>query len=111
MAAQEWVYFLRHKSRAFEFFKKFKAMTELQSVYKVKWLKSDKGGEFMSNVFVEFCNSTKVQRQLTMFYTPQPNVVAERKNRTVVEMAKAMLHEKCMTYQFYLKHHILLSIC
>ncbi|CAL8151067.1 unnamed protein product [Prunus armeniaca] len=33
-----------------------------------------------------------------MAYTPQQNRVVERKNRTVIEMAKSMLHDKGMPY-------------
>ncbi|KAB2625515.1 hypothetical protein D8674_017175 [Pyrus ussuriensis x Pyrus communis] len=36
-----------------------------------------------------------------MAYTPQQNGVSERKNRTVVEMAKSMLHEKGLPYMFW----------
>ncbi|KAI5312301.1 hypothetical protein L3X38_041474 [Prunus dulcis] len=77
-----WVYFLINKSNAFECFKKFKAMTELQSGHKVKSLRSDRGGEFMSNEFHEYCSEGGIQRQLTVAYSPQQNGVAERKNRT-----------------------------
>ncbi|CAL9008426.1 unnamed protein product [Prunus brigantina] len=93
-----WVYFLRNKSKAFNCFKKFKSMTELQSGYKAKCLRSDKGGEFLSSEFVQFCEDHGIQRQLTMAYTPQQNGVVERKNRIVVEMAKSMLHEKGIPY-------------
>ncbi|KAM2091058.1 hypothetical protein ACFX1T_029593 [Malus domestica] len=96
-----WVYFLRNKSEAFESFKKFKAMTELQCGYKVKCLRSDRGGEFLSAEFDKYCNGQGIQRQLTMAYTPQQNGVSERKNRTVVEMAKSMLHEKNLPYAFW----------
>ena len=96
-----WVYFLRYKSEAFEYFKRFKAMTELQCGHKIKHLRSDRGGEFMSSEFNDFCNVSGIQRQLTMSYTPQQNGVSERKNRTVVEMAKTMLHEKGMPYHFW----------
>ncbi|KAI5330256.1 hypothetical protein L3X38_029654 [Prunus dulcis] len=95
-----WVYFLRNKSNAFECFKKFKAMTELQSGHKVKSLRSDRGGEFMSNEFLTYCSEAGIQRQLTVAYSPQQNGVAERKNRTVIEMAKSMLHEKSLPYEF-----------
>ncbi|CAL2228454.1 unnamed protein product [Prunus armeniaca] len=93
-----WVYFLRNKSKAFNCFKKFKSMTELQSRHKVKCLRSDRGGEFLSYEFVQFCEDHGIQRQLTMAYTPQQNGVVERKNITVVEMAKVMLHEKEIPY-------------
>ncbi|KAI5336533.1 hypothetical protein L3X38_015801 [Prunus dulcis] len=96
-----WVYFIRNKSSALECFKKFKAMTELQSGHKIKGLRSDRGGEFLSNDFNKLCDEFGIQRQLTIAYSPQQNGVAERKNRTVVEMAKSMLHEKGMTYDFW----------
>ncbi|CAL2276796.1 unnamed protein product [Prunus armeniaca] len=84
-----WVYFLRNKSEAFNCFKKFKSMTELQSGHKVKCLRSDRGGEFLSSEFIKFCEDHHgIQRQLTMAYTSQQNGVVEWKIRTVVEMAK-----------------------
>ncbi|KAI5334921.1 hypothetical protein L3X38_025054 [Prunus dulcis] len=93
-----WVYFLRNKSEAFYCFKKFKSMTELQTGHKVQCIRSDRGVEFLSTDFLEFCEANGIQRQLTMAYTPQQNGVVERKNRTVIEMAKSMLHEKGMPY-------------
>ena len=93
-----WVYFLRHKHEALNCFRKFKSMTELQSGHKVKCVRSDRGGEFLSAEFTQFCEDHGIQRQLTMAYTPQQNGVVERKNRTVVEMAKSMLHEKGIPY-------------
>ncbi|KAI5348230.1 hypothetical protein L3X38_001117 [Prunus dulcis] len=96
-----WVYFLRNKSNDVECFKKFKAMTELQSGHKVKSFRSDRGGEFMSNEFLTYCSEAGIQRQLTVAYSPQQNVVVERKNRTVIEMAKSMLHEKSLPYEFW----------
>ncbi|KAI5336669.1 hypothetical protein L3X38_015937 [Prunus dulcis] len=96
-----WVYFIRNKSSALECFRKFKAMTELQSGYKIKGLRSDRRGEFLSSEFNNFCAEVGIQRQLTVAYSPQQNGVAERKNRTVVEMAKSMLHEKSIPYEFW----------
>ncbi|CAN6684260.1 unnamed protein product [Malus baccata var. baccata] len=46
-----WVYFLRSKSEVFNVFKKFKATVELQSGYKLKKLRSDKGREYTSLEF------------------------------------------------------------
>ncbi|KAI5348811.1 hypothetical protein L3X38_001698 [Prunus dulcis] len=93
-----WVYFLRYKSDALNYFRKFKSMVELQSGFKVKCLRNDKGREFTSSEFNKLCEAEGIQRQLFMAYTPQPNGVVERKNRTVVEMAKAMLYEKGLPY-------------
>jgi hypothetical protein len=38
---------------------------------------------------------------LTVSYTPQQNGVSERKNQTVMEMAKFMLHEKGLPKAFW----------
>ncbi|CAL2257905.1 unnamed protein product [Prunus armeniaca] len=89
-----WVYLLRYKFDALNCFQKFKSMVELQSGFRVKCLRSDKGGEFTSCEFNKLCEEEGIQRQFSMAYTLQQNGVAERKNRIVVEMAKAMLHEK-----------------
>ncbi|XP_070677935.1 uncharacterized protein [Malus domestica] len=42
-----------------------------------------------------------LEKQLTAAYSPQQNGIAERKNRTIVEMAKSMMHEKNMPYTIW----------
>ena len=42
-----WIYLLKTKDEAFEYFKEFKAMVEKQSGYIIKTLRSDRGGEYM----------------------------------------------------------------
>ena len=49
-----WVYFLKHKSDAFSCFQQFKALVENQSVHRIKILRTDKGGEYVSNEFLNF---------------------------------------------------------
>ncbi|KAM0961159.1 hypothetical protein ACFX13_020902 [Malus domestica] len=73
-------------------------MVELQSGFKIKYLRSDRGGDFKSFEFDSFCEKAGIQRQFTLAYTLQQNGVVERKNKTVVEMAKSMLHEKSLPY-------------
>jgi Integrase core domain len=48
------VYFLKEKSQALDTFKKFKALVENQSNFKIKVLRSDKGEKYTSNQFVKF---------------------------------------------------------
>ncbi|KAM1578272.1 hypothetical protein ACFX1Z_039846 [Malus domestica] len=96
-----WVYFLRNKSEVFSVFKKFKLTVELQSGYKLKKLRSDRGGEYVSVEFREFCEEMGMERQFTVGYTPQQNGVAERKNRTIVEMSKCMMIEKGVPFEFW----------
>ncbi|CAL9001991.1 unnamed protein product, partial [Prunus brigantina] len=96
-----WVYFLRNKSEALHVFKRFKVMVELQNGYHIKRLRTDRGGEFNSHEFVWFCEELGIERQLTIAYSPQQNGVAERKNITVMEMAKCMVHEKELPYNLW----------
>ena len=73
-------------------------MVELHNGFRVKCLRSGRGGEFTSCEFNKLCEDEGIQRQLSMAYTPQQNRVVERKNKIVVEMEKAMLHDKGLPY-------------
>ena len=75
-----WVYLLKKKSEAFECFKHFKKQVEKQSGMKIKYLRSDNGGEFTSSEFDMYCANKGIQRQLSTARTPQQNGVVERKN-------------------------------
>jgi len=86
-----WVYFLKDKASSFEVFKKFKAAVELESRCKIQCLRTDRGGEFTSNVFSEFCSVQEIKRQLTTAYTAQQNGVSERKNITIMNMVRCLL--------------------
>ena len=86
-----WVSFFKFKLKTFKNFKKFKAFAENQSGKKLKALRTDRGGEFLSNEFIVFCDENRIHRQLTTPYTPQQIGVAEQKSRTVVEMARTLL--------------------
>ena len=96
-----WVYFLEQKSEAFKFFMQFKALAEKQSGYSLKILRTDRGGEFMSHEFQDFCKKHGIKRELTVRLTPQQNEVAERKNQTITEMARSMLQGKNLPKNFW----------
>ena len=66
-----WVYLLKEKREALETFKRFKALVENQTGCKIKALRSDRGGEFTSKAFEEFCKSQGIWRTLTAPYSPQ----------------------------------------
>jgi transposase InsO family protein len=89
-----WVYFLKSKDEVFSKFKEFKALIENLSERKIKILRSDNGGEYTSKEFVNFCKDVGIKRELTTPYNPQQNGVAERKNRTIMEAVKTMIHDQ-----------------
>ncbi|XP_033138570.1 uncharacterized protein LOC103844422 isoform X1 [Brassica rapa] len=86
-----WTTLLKEKSEVFEKFKRFKAMVEKESKQKVQTFRTDRGGEFTSQEFNEFCAQAGIQRHLTAPYTPQQNGVVERRNRTLMEMTRSIL--------------------
>lgn len=64
-------------------------MAEKQTNKKIKAVRSDNGSEYLSNAFQSFLNGIK--RQLTVLHTPQQNGVAERANRTLIDMARSLM--------------------
>eukprot|EP00253_Pinus_taeda_P029320 PITA_29320 len=74
---------LKHKDEAFEKFKAFKSLVENESDQKIKCLRSDRGGEFTSDEFFDFCEEHQIKRQFSTARTPQQNGVVERMNRTI----------------------------
>ena len=95
------VYFIKAKSEVFQCFKKFKQHVEKQSGRSVKALRSDNGREYVNGEFNEFLVKNGIARQLTVPYSPQQNGVAERANRTLVEMARSMLVESKMSQNLW----------
>lgn len=86
-----WVYFLQEKSETFSAFKFFKVVVEKEAGTPIQLLRSDRGGEFNSQEFINFCEEHEIQKQLTAAYTPQQNGVSERKNHTILNMVWSIL--------------------
>ena len=74
-----WVFFLKEKSEAFHHFKVFKNLAKSECGDKLKCFRMDRGGEFNSEEFGNFCDMNGIKRHLTAPYSPQQNGVVERK--------------------------------
>jgi hypothetical protein len=98
-----WVAFLKEKSEAFEKFKVFKALTENQTGKRLKAVRSDRGGEFSSWNFKEFCDKHGIKREYTIPRTPQQNGVVERQNRSVQQMARSMMNERNIPQTYWVE--------
>eukprot|EP00253_Pinus_taeda_P017159 PITA_17159 len=96
-----WVYSLKNKSEVFENFRNFKALVENQSGLHIKVLRTGRGGGHISKEFLHFCRENGIHKQFTTRYTPQQNGVAERKNRTIMDMARSMLKAKHLPNDYW----------
>ena len=67
----------------------------------IKVLRSYREGEYTSNYFIFFWKKHGIKKELIASYTPQQNGVAERKNMTIVEMARSMMKEKSLPTEFW----------
>jgi transposase InsO family protein len=72
------------KDQTFSKFCEFKELVEKESGKQVKALRSDNGGEYISNEFKDFYNKEGIRRELIEPHNPYQNGVAERKTRTIV---------------------------
>eukprot|EP00253_Pinus_taeda_P013932 PITA_13932 len=57
-------------------------------------LRFDNGGEYVSNELIVFCRDVRIKRELIVPYYPKQNGTTERKNRSILEVVKAMLHDQ-----------------
>ncbi|GKA96465.1 pol polyprotein [Tanacetum coccineum] len=80
-----YVYLLKSKDEAIDKYVLYKNEVENQLGKKIKVVRSDKGGEYVSP-FAEICAQHGIRHEFTTPYSPQQNGIAERKNRTLKEM-------------------------
>ena len=106
-----WIYFLKNKSEVFRKFKEFKALIENHSEKRIKTLRLDNGGEYTSKEFEAFCNEDGIKRELTAAYNPQQNGVVERKNRTIMEALKTMIHDQELPCIYGMKEEEQVCLC
>ncbi|KAK1628923.1 hypothetical protein QYE76_003238 [Lolium multiflorum] len=86
-----YIYLMKHKSETFEKFKEFQSEVENQRNKKIKFLRSDRGGEYLSYEFSMHLKKCGILSQLTPPGTPQRNGVSERRNRTLLDMVRSMM--------------------
>ena len=70
---------------------------------KIKHIRSDNGTEFKNSGLDEYLVELGITHELFAAYTPQQNGVVERKNRTLVEMARTMLDEYKTPRHFWIE--------
>jgi hypothetical protein len=86
-----WVFFLQDKSKTEGTLKCFLRRAQNEFELKVKKIRSDNGSEFKNLQVKEYLEEEGIKHEFSAPYTPQQNGVVERKNRTLIDMARTML--------------------
>nr|GEX10204.1 retrotransposon protein, putative, Ty1-copia subclass [Tanacetum cinerariifolium] len=96
-----YVYLLKHKHEVFETFKVFQKEVENQLGKTIKSLRSDRGGKYMSQEFLDHLKDHGIIAHRTPPYTPQHNGVSERRNRTLLDMVRSMMSQTTLPKSFW----------
>ena len=84
-----------------EKYKEFNEMLITQKNVKIKILRSDGAGEYVSDEFKNYLKEKGTRQEITPPYTAQWNGIAERLNRTLMDKARCMLKAKNLDNKFW----------
>ncbi|KAL0293730.1 UNVERIFIED_CONTAM: Copia protein [Sesamum angustifolium] len=105
-----YLYLIFDKSEAFDAFKAYKVEVEKQLEKSIKIVRSDRGGEYYGRYtekgqnpgpFAAFLKEEGIIAQYTMPGTPQQNGVAERRNRTLMDMVRSMMSHTNLSLELW----------
>jgi hypothetical protein len=85
--------FCRKKSQTQETLKGFLRRAQNEFGLRIKKIRSDNGTEFKNSQIEGFLEEEGIKHEFSSPYTPQQNGVVERKNRTLLDMARTMFDE------------------
>jgi hypothetical protein len=95
------VYLLNQKSEACQKIKEYVKFVQTKFRKTPKKIRSDRGGEYLSEQLQSFLRNEGIQVELTNPYTPEQNGCAERKNRYLVEMIRSMLNDSGLPNKYW----------
>jgi transposase InsO family protein len=92
---------LGSKGEAVDAIRRAQAAAEAECGRKLRVLRIDNGGEFTAAEFTSYCVDGGVQRHYSAPYSPQQNGVIERRNQTIMGVARALLKQRGMSAVFW----------
>jgi transposase InsO family protein len=87
------VFFLHNKSEVASIFKKFAKKGQNEFDCKIKKIRSGNGKEFDNTNIHKYYDEIGIKHEVSASYTPQQNGVVERKNSTLITLARTMIDE------------------
>ena len=98
-----WVILLRSKFDALEHIEALCTRLQNEKSLKIDRIRSDHGREFENSYIKSFCTRSGISQEFSALITPQQNGVVERKNKVIQEMARAMLYNKNVARNLWVK--------
>ena len=95
------VFPIARKADVTKCFVMFQRCSERRTGRKIVKLRSDRGGEYLCTVLKDHFLQHGIFHELTSAYTPHQNGIAERQNRTLLELVRTMLHSKDLPKMFW----------
>ncbi|GJX71870.1 retrovirus-related pol polyprotein from transposon TNT 1-94 [Tanacetum coccineum] len=86
-----WVKCLRSKDEALDFIIKFLKMIQVRLKVPVRRIRTDNGTEFVNQTLREYYEKVGISHETSIARSPQQNGVVERRNRTLIKVARTML--------------------
>ncbi|GJR86378.1 retrovirus-related pol polyprotein from transposon TNT 1-94 [Tanacetum coccineum] len=86
-----WVKFLRSKDEAPDFIIKFLKMIQVRLKVPVRCIRTYNGTEFVNQTLREYYEKVGISHETSVARSPQQNGVVERRNCTLIEVARTML--------------------
>jgi transposase InsO family protein len=103
---------MKLKSQVFACFKLFRAFFEKDRRHKIMSLRSDNGGEYISNEFSAYLGQAGISHKPGPPHLPELNGVAKRANRTIGNLVRCSLLSASLPKSFWADaiRHILHSL-
>ncbi|KAA0041515.1 gag-pol polyprotein [Cucumis melo var. makuwa] len=95
-----WIKFILDKSETFKTCQTLFTQLQREKNTGIGRIRTDHGREFENQHFAEFCDNEGIFHEFSAPLTPQQNGVVERRNRTLEEMDRVMIHAKHLPIQF-----------
>uniref|UniRef100_T1J0T2 Integrase catalytic domain-containing protein n=1 Tax=Strigamia maritima TaxID=126957 RepID=T1J0T2_STRMM len=104
-----WAFPFQARMLFFGVFKTFHSRAERLSGFKLKAIRTDRGGEFTAGEFEKYLRQYGIEIQRTNAYSPQMNGTAERINRTIFDGVRAMLADTDLPQELWAELSVTLT--
>ena len=94
------VYLISHRSKALDCFKRYSTLVKNQLNTKIISLHTNRGREYLSDLFKAYCDEKGIARQLAIPFKAQQNGVDERRNKTLLDMLRSMMAQAKLPISF-----------